>query len=182
MEYCSGGDLQRKIQHQRGIHFDQATVVNWTRQLASALRYIHSVPLDCNRRKMKWSTSLRLTVHKTYQLYTTRTSFFPTIWSAINSSNKHDLPIHVKKRPLHHFPPLFGSTLPNLSHCATEPGLIFFLNKRFFGNVYVLIFTLCDCAIVRLQSHQTWSSLCWIEKEVCYSKWSREPPGQEPPS
>ena len=45
MEYCSGGDLQNKIRRQRGLHFDEGLIISWTRQLCSALHYVHSVSI-----------------------------------------------------------------------------------------------------------------------------------------
>ncbi|XP_046335298.1 serine/threonine-protein kinase Nek3-like [Haliotis rufescens] len=41
MEYADGGDLQKKIQDQKGIHFSKEIVFDWFVQIAFALKYIH---------------------------------------------------------------------------------------------------------------------------------------------
>ncbi|XP_046543199.1 serine/threonine-protein kinase Nek6-like [Haliotis rubra] len=41
MEYADGGDLQKKIQDQKGIHLSKEIVFDWFVQIVFALKYIH---------------------------------------------------------------------------------------------------------------------------------------------
>jgi len=41
MEYCSGGDVNAKIQRRRGVHFSEELIVRWFHQLCLAVHYIH---------------------------------------------------------------------------------------------------------------------------------------------
>ncbi|XP_068231371.1 uncharacterized protein [Palaemon carinicauda] len=43
MEYCSGGDLAKRIQQQKkkNLHIPEKLVINWASMIASALNYIH---------------------------------------------------------------------------------------------------------------------------------------------
>lgn len=41
MEYCPGGDVGALIRRRRGMPFNEQLIVNWYRQLASALDYLH---------------------------------------------------------------------------------------------------------------------------------------------
>ncbi|XP_067670646.1 serine/threonine-protein kinase Nek1-like [Haliotis asinina] len=41
IEYADGGDLQKKIQDQKGIHLSKETVFDWFVQIVFALKYIH---------------------------------------------------------------------------------------------------------------------------------------------
>ncbi|KAL3847169.1 hypothetical protein ACJMK2_018095 [Sinanodonta woodiana] len=41
MEYAAGGDLQKKIKEQNGMHLQKETVLDWFIQVCQALRYIH---------------------------------------------------------------------------------------------------------------------------------------------
>ena len=40
-EYCSGGDLSARVRKQRGVYFIENVIVNWFRQLCSAVAYLH---------------------------------------------------------------------------------------------------------------------------------------------
>ncbi|XP_025078905.1 serine/threonine-protein kinase Nek5-like [Pomacea canaliculata] len=42
MEYADGGDMQRKILDQRGIHFDVEIILDWFIQICFALKYLHA--------------------------------------------------------------------------------------------------------------------------------------------
>ena len=41
IEYAEGGDLSDAIRQQKGVLFPEPTIINWTKQLCSALAYIH---------------------------------------------------------------------------------------------------------------------------------------------
>uniref|UniRef100_A0A3Q1IPX9 non-specific serine/threonine protein kinase n=1 Tax=Anabas testudineus TaxID=64144 RepID=A0A3Q1IPX9_ANATE len=41
MEYCDGGDLMKKINMQRGIHFSEEQIVSWFIQICLGLKHIH---------------------------------------------------------------------------------------------------------------------------------------------
>ncbi|KAE8277276.1 Serine/threonine-protein kinase Nek5 [Larimichthys crocea] len=41
MEYCDGGDLMKKINQQRGVHFTEEQIISWFVQICLGLKHIH---------------------------------------------------------------------------------------------------------------------------------------------
>ncbi|XP_028991548.1 serine/threonine-protein kinase Nek5-like isoform X2 [Betta splendens] len=41
MEYCNGGDLLKKINTQRGVHFSEEQIISWFVQICLGLKHIH---------------------------------------------------------------------------------------------------------------------------------------------